>query len=94
MMLKVTSVATLLGASGIRRAVLEAFADRPGESVHGREMARRLGASQPAVSRVMNELQRQRVLVAEMHGREKIFTLAHTATARHVLGILESVTDD
>lgn len=90
MMPKVTSVATLLGASRIRRAVLEAFAGHPGESVHGREMARRLGASQPAVSRVMNELEQQGVLVAERRGREKAFRLARSSTARHVLGLLES----
>lgn len=88
-MLKLASM-HLLGGSRIRKAILEELAGKPDRAIHGRELARRLGVSQPAVSRVLTDLESQGVLVCEIHGRRKAYSLARSPIAQNVIGLLRS----
>ena len=70
------------GRSGVRRRILTEFFNRPGLTVHGRELARRIGASAPAVSRELLALQQAGLLASRPIGRSREYRLAEGSTAQ------------
>ena len=64
---------SVLGRSGVRDRILLEFFLRPGTRLHGREMARRVGASAPAVSAELHRLADAGVLASETVGRSIVY---------------------
>ncbi len=66
---------SLFGRSRIRDRILVEFFRKPGTRAHVREMARRIGASPPAVGSELAGLARLSILRSESVGRSLVYTV-------------------